>query len=94
MHLRISPSDKDAAFIKIDDWKRMLDEYIAKAGSAIKDKQWQLKFFEFCKAKQDQKFSSSDVPFNVSQNEQLLTTDKKFSQKQKLKLKEQEKETG
>ena len=61
----------------------MLDEYIVKAGSAVKDKHWQMKFFEFCKSKQDQKFNSGDVPFNASQNEQLLTNDKGFTQKQR-----------
>ena len=102
--IKPSPDDtnppKDSEFHLADAWKDRLHDFIEKSGSSITDKQWQLRFFDFSKTRQENSVSKFARPvdttliFNAGQNEEILTNNKSLTKEKIDKMKIEEKETG
>lgn len=50
-YLKIRTTDRDAFFAQTDGWKDELEKCIANSGTSVQDKQWQMRYHEFCQAK-------------------------------------------
>jgi len=92
-YLKIRSTDKDAFFQVTDNWKTELEQFIAQGGTAVQDKQWQMRYFSFTQSKIEETNKKVEV-FQLSKNEQLITNDRHLTKKNIESNKEQEKETG
>ena len=93
---RITVPSRDTPFIKFDSWRESLATYISNFGSSVQDKNWQMKFFQFCQQKKqlNSQMPSSDSVFNVAENESMLSHDTALKQSKRTLKAESEKETG
>lgn len=91
---------QDSEFYLADTWKALLNTYVENTGSYLTDHQWQLRYFEFAKTRQESSSNKfikpldTNLVFRASQNEEILTTNKSLSKDKIDQMKEQEKETG
>lgn len=86
-------NEKSKAQVKSDtEWVATIINHLARSGSCTSDKQWQVRFFEFSKNKQENEIVDKNArvdlandKINISKNEAKLTRNHTSDRVQELK---------